>query len=120
MKHKEYKLTNEQHVTNLINWHRFLTDLVKQNNEKMSYFLSEVGNFNTYAEMRNYTLLNDKNIFLTQELYKAEHDLIDAAIIYNVPHTKMLKDGHAEDFYTLLTVKARDIDKKGVTLIRKC
>lgn len=120
MKSKEYKMTNEMHVTNLINWHRFLTDMVAQNNDNMNYFLSEAGSLDTYGKMRKFSMMSDKNIFLTQELYKAEHDLIDAAIVYNVPHTKMLKDGHAEDFYTLLTTKARDIDKKGVTLIRKC
>lgn len=117
----KYKgMSNEQHVTNLVNWHRFITDLEKQNNEKIERFLSCAGELFTYNDMRQYTMLNDKMVFLTEEKYKAEHDLIDAAIIYHVPHTKMLQDGHAEDFYTLLIAKARDIDEKGVTLIRKC
>lgn len=128
MKYK--RMSNEQHVTNLVNWHRFITDLEKQNNEKIEQFLfktlgstrdlSCAGGLFTYTDMRQYTMLNDKMVFLTEEKYKAEHDLIDAAIIYHVPHTKMLQDGHAEDFYTLLIAKARDIDEKGVTLIRKC
>ena len=117
----KYKgMSNEQHVTNLVNWHRFITDLEKQNNDKIERFLSCANGIFNFKDLRDYTMLNDKLKFLAEEKYKAEHDLIDAAIIYHVPHTKMLQDGHAEDFYTLLIAKARDIDEKGVTLIRKC
>lgn len=116
---KNKRMTNEQHVTNLINWHRFLNDLIEENNKKLNNFILDDASSFKYDEMRQITLMSDKIMFYTQELYKAEHDLIDAAIIYQVPHTKMLKDGHTEDFYTLLIAKARDIDAKGVTLIRK-
>lgn len=116
---KNKRISNEQHVTNLINWHRFVTDLEKDNNDKIKDFIANKGGKFTYNDILTYTKLHDKLIFLTQEKYKAEHDLIDAAIIYHVPHTKMLQDGHAEDFYTLLIARARDIDVKGVLLIRK-
>lgn len=111
MKHK--RMSNEQHVTNLINWHRFINDLLDQNVKEMKDYIAYTGSIDTESKLRQYIIKCDKLNFLTQEQYKAEHDLIDAAIIYNVPHTKMLKNGHAEDFYILLTAKARDIDKKG-------
>ena len=111
-------MTNEQHVTNLIKWHRFVTDLLDREQNRMESFIS-IRDYLSYINLREYTLLNEKLNWITQEQYNAEHDLISAAITYQVPHIKMLQDGHVEDFYTLLIAKARDIDEKEVLLIRK-
>lgn len=99
-------------------WHRFVRDQLSGTCDTLRTFMGEHKAV-IYDDIEEYTQITERIKFLSEQLYDAEHDLVDLAIRYNVPFTRLLK-GYCEEFYTLLEEKAKMIDKKGVTLIRKC
>lgn len=111
-------MTHTEHVYNMTSWHRWLTEQLNQECDKMRDFL-RIHNPMTYKDLRTYCMIDDKIQFLSQQHWEAEHDLISAAIRYQVPHIKMLQNNQAEDFYTLLAAKAKKIDESEVIIIRK-
>ena len=113
-------MTHTEHVYNITSWHRWITEQLNQECDKMREFL-RLHNTMTYKDLRTYSFINEKIQFLSQQHWEAEHKLIEAAITYHVPHIKMLQNNQAEDFYTLLAAKAKKIDESEVVFIsHKC
>lgn len=106
------------YVHDKVCWHRFLSGSLSGTCDNLRTFMGKY-KLVEYEELKEYLEITERIKFLSEQLYDAEHDLIDLAIRYNVPFTRLLK-GNKEEFYTLLEDKAKQIDKKGVTLIRKC
>lgn len=111
-------MTHTEHIYIITSWHRWVTDQLNQECDKMRDFL-RIHNPMTYKDLRTYSLINEKIQFLSQQHWEAEHELIAAAIKYQVPYIKMLQNNQAEDFYTLLKAKAEKIDESEVIVIRK-
>lgn len=114
------KLSNYDKVRSLTGWHKFIGVLLNNEKEKFSAMLNEKNtDYMNYHDLRMIGEHNDKLKFLTEQYYEAEMGLIGAAIKYDVPHTRLLETGHADDFYTLLEEKARSIDNGEVVRISR-
>lgn len=114
------KQSNYDKVRSLTGWHKFIGVLLNNEKEKFSAMLNEKKtDYMNYHDLRMIGEHNDKLKFLTDQYYDAEMDLIGAAIKYNVPHTRLLETGRADDFYTLLEEKARAIDNGEVVRISR-
>lgn len=108
------------YVHDKVCWHRFVSGSLSGTCDNLRTFMGKY-KIVEYEELKEYVEITERIKFLSEQFFDAEHDLIDLAIRYNVPFVTLLKGSckEHEEFYTLLEEKAKQIDKKGVLLIRK-
>lgn len=105
-----------QQAKRLIDDHTFFTALIESNKDKMKMLYQDHPDDKYIREM---CFINDKIVFLTNELIKTEHEMITLAIRWNVPYTSLLMNGHAAEFYKYLLEKGDKIDHGEVVRISK-
>lgn len=113
------KQSNYDKVRALTGWHQFMSVMVDNECKKMQSAVDTSKGYMTHKELREICEHTDKLKFLSEQYIDAEMDLIGAAIRYNVPHTRLLEQGKAFQFYKMLEEKAMLIDNGEVVSISK-